>query len=82
MLFVLDISVISELRKTKHGKPDANLIAWAAAQQPAGLYINAIIALELGLSVLQDERCAAAQLAYQLGLGYVSMAAQEIESSL
>jgi toxin FitB len=60
-MFVLDTNVVSELRKAKSGKADANVIAWAAAQQPAGLYISAITVLELELGILQVERRDAAQ---------------------
>ncbi len=62
-MFVLDTNVVSELRKAKSGKADANVITWAAAQQPAGLYLSAISILEIELGILQVERRDAAQAA-------------------
>jgi predicted nucleic acid-binding protein len=60
-MFILDTNVVSELRKAKSGKADPLVTAWAAAQQPVGLYISAITVLELELGILQVERRDAAQ---------------------
>ncbi len=60
-MFILDTNVVSELRKARSGKADPQVTAWAAAQQPAGLYISAITVLELELGILQVERRDAAQ---------------------
>lgn len=60
-MFILDTNVVSELRKAKSGKADPLVTAWAAAQQPVGLYISAITVLELEMGILQVERRDATQ---------------------
>jgi predicted nucleic acid-binding protein len=60
-MFILDTNVVSELRKAKSGKADANVIAWAASIPTASLYLSAISILELELGVLLVERRDAAQ---------------------
>ena len=60
-MFILDTNVVSELRKAKSGKADPQVTAWAAAQQPVGLYISAITVLELEMGILQVERRDATQ---------------------
>lgn len=56
MTFLLDTSVVLELRKARAGKAHAALTAWAS-QVPAGsLYVSAITLLELEMGVLQLER--------------------------
>jgi len=55
-MFVLDTNVVSELRKIRLGKADANLAAWADSVDAGSLYISAITILELELGVLQIER--------------------------
>jgi len=55
-MFVLDTNVVSELRKAKTGKADANVAAWATATPVNALYISAISILELELGILQLER--------------------------
>lgn len=55
-MVILDTNVVSELRKVKTGKADANVVAWAAAQDPAALYLSAITLLELELGVKLAER--------------------------
>ena len=50
-MFILDTNVVSELRKAKTGKADANVVAWAAAQDPAALFLSAITLLELEMGV-------------------------------
>lgn len=53
-MFLLDTNVISELRKT--GKADKNVVAWAADQPTARLFLSAITVLELEMGVLLVER--------------------------
>ncbi|PMS37682.1 hypothetical protein B0G57_10955 [Trinickia symbiotica] len=56
MMFVVDTNVISELRKVKAGKADANVAVWAASIDAAALFISAITVMELETGVLQVER--------------------------
>ncbi|TCP61427.1 hypothetical protein EV663_105145 [Rhodovulum bhavnagarense] len=60
-MLILDTNVVSELRKAKAGKADANVVAWAAAQDPAALYLSAITLLELEMGVKLAERRDSAQ---------------------
>jgi predicted nucleic acid-binding protein len=55
-MFILDTNVVSELRKARAGKADANVVAWAAAQDPAALFLSAITLLELEMGVRLAER--------------------------
>jgi predicted nucleic acid-binding protein len=55
-MLLLDTNVVSELRKAKAGKADANVAAWAARQSPGNLYLSAITAMELEMGLLQLER--------------------------
>lgn len=55
-MFVLDTNVISELRKARQGRADANVVAWADRADAQALYISAITVLELEMGVLQVER--------------------------
>ena len=55
-MFILDTNVVSELRKAKAGKADVNVVAWAAAQDPAALFLSVITLLELEMGVRLTER--------------------------
>jgi len=55
MMFVLDTNVVSELRKVRAGKADANVAAWAQSVDAADLFVSAITILELELGVLAME---------------------------
>ena len=55
-MFILDTNVVSELRKAKAGKADANVVAWAEGQDPSALFLSAITLLELEMGVSQMER--------------------------
>jgi predicted nucleic acid-binding protein len=55
-MFILDTNVVSELRKAKAGKADANVVAWAEDQDPSALFLSAITLLELEMGVRQMER--------------------------
>jgi len=61
MMYVLDTNVVSELRKVRLGKADANLTAWAESVDAANLFVSAITIMELELGVLMIERKDAAQ---------------------
>lgn len=61
MKYLLDTNVVSELRKVGDGKADANVIAWAGAQDTASLCISAITILELERGILGVQRRDAAQ---------------------
>ncbi len=55
-MYVLDTNVLSELRKVRSGKADANVTAWAESVDAADLFISAITIMELELGVLSIER--------------------------
>jgi len=55
-MFLLDTNVVSELRKAKAGKADANVTAWASGVPYGSLFISAITVLELEMGVLLVER--------------------------
>lgn len=61
MMYVLDTHVVSELRKVKTGKADANVAAWAATVDASALFLSAITIMELETGVLLVERRDAAQ---------------------
>jgi predicted nucleic acid-binding protein len=61
MMFVLDTNVVSELRKVRFGKADANVAAWAQGVDAAALFVSAITILELEFGVLLIERKDAVQ---------------------
>ena len=56
MMYVLDSNVLSELRKVRLGKADANVTAWTEGVDAADLFISAITIMELELGVLSIER--------------------------
>ena len=60
-MFVLDTKVVSELRKARQGKADANVVAWSQSVDAAELFVSAITIMELELGVLAIERKDAAQ---------------------
>jgi toxin FitB len=55
-MFVLDTNVVSELRKSKSGRANKNVTAWATAVPVGSLFISAITLLELEVGVLMLER--------------------------
>ncbi len=61
MMYVLDTNVVSELRKIKVGKADANVVAWTDSVDAADLFVSAITIMELELGVLAIERKDATQ---------------------
>ena len=60
-MYLLDTNVVSELRKAKSGKADANVVSWAAPVPVPSLFLSAISILELETGVLLIERRDAAQ---------------------
>lgn len=61
MMYVLDTNVVSELRKVRLGKADANVATWAESVDAASLFVSAITIMELELGVLSIERKDATQ---------------------
>ncbi|WP_227001396.1 type II toxin-antitoxin system VapC family toxin [Pulveribacter suum] len=61
MMYVLDTNVLSELRKVRLGRADANVAAWTESVDAADLFVSAITIMELELGVLSIERRDAAQ---------------------
>lgn len=55
-MYLLDTTVISELRKAKSGKADQQVLAWAESVPASSLYVSAITVLELETGVLLVER--------------------------
>ncbi|NHF64726.1 type II toxin-antitoxin system VapC family toxin [Xanthomonas hortorum] len=55
-MYVLDTNVLSELRKVRLGKADANVAAWAERVDAADLFVSVITIMELELGVLSIER--------------------------
>ena len=51
-MYVLDTNVVSELRKARTGKADANLLAWATRVPAAAQFLSAITILELETGAL------------------------------
>jgi hypothetical protein len=56
MMLVLDTNVVSELRKVRLGKADANVAAWTESVDAADLFVSVITIMELELGVLSIER--------------------------
>jgi len=54
-MFVLDTNVVSELRKVRLGRADANVAAWADSVNAADLYLSVITLQELEIGVLLAE---------------------------
>ena len=55
-MLLLDTNVVSELRKVRAGKADANVSRWAERVVPSQLYLSVITLHELELGVLLAER--------------------------
>ena len=60
-MYILDTNVVSELRKARDGKADAQVTAWAVSVPPSSLFLSAVTILELELGVLLIERRDSAQ---------------------
>ncbi|ECW0107029.1 TPA: type II toxin-antitoxin system VapC family toxin [Salmonella enterica subsp. diarizonae serovar 61:i:z] len=55
-MYVLDTNVVSELRKARTGKIDANVAAWAESMDASALFVSSITIMELELGILSVER--------------------------
>ena len=55
-MFVLDTNVVSELRKVRLGRADANVAQWADSVNAEDLYVSVITVQELEIGVLLAER--------------------------
>ncbi len=55
-MYILDTNVISELRKAKSQKADANVINWALTVPVSQLFLSVITVMELETGVLLIER--------------------------
>ncbi len=55
-MYVLDTNVVSELRKSKRGRADPSVVAWAHATPTTGLFLSVITVLELEEGILLVER--------------------------
>lgn len=55
-MYLVDTNVVSELRKIRLGKADANVANWADSVDAAELYLSAITIHELEIGVLLTER--------------------------
>jgi len=55
-MYVLDTNVVSELRKIRLGKADAQFAIWADSIEAMDLYLSAITIQELEIGVLLAER--------------------------
>ena len=55
-MFLLDTNVVSELRKARAGKADAQVVAWASSVPSASLYLSVMSVQELELGALRVER--------------------------
>jgi len=55
-MYMLDTNVVSEMRKIRSGKADANVARWADSIDANDLYLSAITIQELEIGVLLIER--------------------------
>lgn len=55
-MYLLDTNVVSELRKVRAGKADANVARWAELADAAQLFVSVIVLQELEIGVLLAER--------------------------
>ena len=55
-MFVLDTNVVSELRKVRNGRADANVAQWADSVNAEDLFMSVITVQELEIGVLLAER--------------------------
>ena len=55
-MYLLDTNVVSELRKVRSGRADANVTAWASRVATLQLYLSVITVQELETGVLLKER--------------------------
>lgn len=61
MMYLLDTNVVSELRKGRLGRANANVTAWTESVDAANIFVSAVTIMELELGVLTVERKDVAQ---------------------
>lgn len=59
-MYLLDTNVISELRKARAGKADANVAAWARGVPAGSLFTSVIVVqeLEIGIRLIENKDAA------------------------
>lgn len=55
-MYILDTNVVSEMRKTRNGKADRNVVAWAETVPATSLFLSSITILEIETGILLLER--------------------------
>ena len=50
-MFILDTNVVSELRKSKTGRADPNVVRWSHTVVPAQLYVSAVTVFEIEIGI-------------------------------
>jgi toxin FitB len=60
-MFILDTNVVSELRKVRFGRADANVARWADSVAASDLYLSVVSVQELEIGVMLVERRDTAQ---------------------
>jgi predicted nucleic acid-binding protein len=55
-MFVLYTNVVSELRKIRSGKADANVAAWAGRVEATVMYVSAMTIMELEIGIFRLEQ--------------------------
>ncbi len=55
-MFLLDTSVISELRKAGGGRANTNVVAWLSGVDATAFYLSAVTLMEIEFRVLRIER--------------------------
>jgi hypothetical protein len=55
-MYLLDTSVVSELRRAKTGKADRNVLSWAKSVPAGRLFLSVVSVLELEIGILLIER--------------------------
>lgn len=61
MSWLLDTNIVSELRKVRAGRADANVAAWAEAQDATSLWLSVIVVQEIEIGILLRDRTDPAQ---------------------
>lgn len=55
-MYLLDTNVVSELRKTRAGRADANVVAWSRSVPDEWLFLSVVTLQEIEIGVLLAER--------------------------
>jgi len=55
-MYILDANVVSEMRKTRNGKADINVVAWAETIPSTSLFVFSITILEIETGILLLKR--------------------------